>query len=366
MANSFALSVIVVILLIVVALSWNLIRSVVSFFTAQCDIRTSRASISACTYSGKVVWITNATSSLGRALAETLASRGAMLILSSSDCVALSKLPEELSISANKMHLYAPSQSSDMPDDTNTGECFENNVLSNEYLHQHIGSIFGRLDTIVMQAWSPCSLLGQTSKMPADHVSTECLASTMLDAFINPVCQILPLLSKLSANPGVNGKVISVLPLCAILPTAHRGVQASTSAATAAIWQSVIADDPRGPDIVNVYVGNIGETNTCNTDNPDKRNASIKNASDGKYGDGSMSQSKDSVDPYYAADRILAAASDRLGSVIIAPTKDLMLIRFRSWFPSLFESVYLRRPLFPLPSRYYRLSALISNLLGQH
>lgn len=369
---SFGTICLVVILLLLV---WNLFRTVWLLFTSPCDIRASRARINHATYSSKVVWISEATTPIGRALIRAFVTRGAMLILSSTDEEALHKLPELLSCPTNNIHIYTPCKTlENLEEQTNPNQdpnpnpnpSFENILFSNEQLHQRIGAIFGRLDIVILQTWPQTLQEAQSSKIPVPHVSAERLSQAVFHAFTNPVTQIIPLLSKLSANPGVNGKLITILPICTILPTPHRSLLAATSAATASICNAVLTDDPHGPDIVNVYVGDIDETDPFQTDrSANNPHANRDRRANSKVSRTTFDLNKNEVSPDFTADRILAAASDRLDSVIIAPTKHLWRIRFRYWFPSLFETIYLHRPLFPISSRFYRLSAPFSTLVGQ-
>lgn len=362
---SFATFCLAVILLLLI---WALFRTVWFLFTSRCDIRTARARINPSVYSSKVVWISEATTPIGRALIRAFIARGSMLILSSSDEEALHKLPEQLSCPPNNIYIYTPCKTLQDQDPMNPNpSSFETILLSNEQLHQSIAAIFGRLDIVVLQTWTHALSDVPCFKIPVDHISPDRLLKAVFHAFTNPVTQIIPLLSKLSANPGVNGKIINILPLCAILPMPHTSLLTATSVATASMCNAVLTDNPHGPDIVNVYVGDIDQPDVSQPHLSDKNNPRMNRdkRSKTKFSPVTSDLTENQVDPDFTADRILAAASDRLGSIIIAPTKHLWRLRFRFWFPSLFESIYLQRPLFPISSRFYRLSFLFSTLTGQ-
>lgn len=349
--------------ILVIYLLWKVIQQVMYFFRSNCDMRTSRATISHRTYSAKVVWLTESTTAIGRALAHTLASKGSLLILSSSDPVALDKLLHELPCPADRVHVFRPTAgaAAGREDARPAGA----SVHSARELREDVACIFGRLDVVVVQAWGLDSTDARLSAVPADQLTYDSVTRAAVDAFVNPICSILPLIPALSANPDANGLVIALLPVCAILPTARRGLQTCTAAAMAAMMSSLVSDEPLALDVVNVYVGDVDGADGCAAAQVGKDGTGEKLTGDSVMDNFGGGRNARAICPFYAADRILAAASDRLNCAIVAPAKDMMRIRLYSWFPALFESVYLGRPLFPIPSRFHRLPTLFSTCVRQ-
>lgn len=67
-----------------------------AFVRSDCDVATRLARIPPAHYKGKVVWVTGASSGIGRALACALARRGAKLVISARREGALRALRDEL------------------------------------------------------------------------------------------------------------------------------------------------------------------------------------------------------------------------------------------------------------------------------
>lgn len=268
---------------------------------ADCDFWTGMARMPRNFYRGKVVWVTGASSGIGRALCEDLARLGADLILTSRRKEVLDSLAVEL------LGLGAKSASVVVADLCDGDDACEDAARRALEIHG------GRLDVLVNNA-------GVSMRATAAGLEMEGVRRMLQLNFFAPVALTRACLPALSGALG-NGMIMNISSISSVLNTAMRSSYCASKSALDAYFTS-LRNEESGIRIISVRPGSTATDVSVNAMIPggrkhDKRDESISNG----------------LPAARVSERALAAAASGLTMACIAAPHELWRGRKAQYFP---------------------------------
>lgn len=283
-------------------LSLYLIHKFITFLRSDCDLHTYNLRTPPRYFTGKVAWITGASSGIGLALAKRLAKEGALLILTSRRHQALEQAAASLPCPPYNVHILPLDLMADYQ------------VI--EAAAAEVPEVFGRLDFVFNNA-------GRSTRVSADDLQVAKVADLLRLNFLSHVALTRACLPALREAPGGSGTIVNTLSIASMVLTPLRSSYSASKAALAAYFGSLALEESR-VSVVNVYPGSVRTAISYH--------AMVK---DGKSF-GKMDRNIEmGLEPDRVADRILAAVANKTSRAWIARPKELMVVRLSQAFPTL-------------------------------
>lgn len=278
-----------------------LIHKCLTFLRTDCDLHTYHLRTPPRYFTGKVAWITGASSGIGLALAKRLAKEGALLILTSRRQKALEQAAASLPCPPYNVHILPLDLMADY------------HVI--ETAAAEVPEIFGRLDFVFNNA-------GRSTRVSANDLHVAQVADLIKLDFLSHVALTRACLPALREAPGGSGTIVNTLSIAAMVLTPLRSSYCAAKSAMAAYFGALALEEPR-VSVVNVYPGSVRTDISYH--------AMVQ---DGKSF-GKMDQNIEmGLEPDRVADRMLAAVANKASRAWIARPKELMAVRVSQAFPS--------------------------------
>lgn len=267
----------------------------------DCDIWTALARTPRNHYRGKVVWVTGASSGIGRAICEELARLGAELIVTSRRQQVLDEVAAELlALGARSVRVVA----ADLCDGDAACEDAANRALA---MHG------GRLDVLINNA-------GVSTRSSAASLDMDGVRRVMQLNYFAPVALTCKCMGALTE---ANGTVINISSIASVVSTPLRSTYCASKSALDAFFTSLRYEQPR-VKIITICPGSTQTQISVNAVGP----GGVKwNKLDSAIANG--------LSPHCVADRALAAASKGIVVSWIAGKRELWGTRLAHYCPDL-------------------------------
>lgn len=278
-----------------------------------CDNVTAAAKLPEGAYKGKMVWITGASSGLGKEMSMQLGRMGAKLILTARTVDALEQIAANIKAAGNKDVLVLPADMS----------CIE----SLPAVAAKAVAIYGGVDVFVNNAGYTQRELGANTDFAVDvH---------MLNVnYLSGVCLTKALLPSMTARGG--GRLINISSVAGKAGIPVRTAYCGAKHAMQGFFDALRAEEfARG--------SGIGVTNIC----PGSVRTNVaRNAVQSKVGQ-LRGQSDNNIeaglDPAWVCERILAAALNDVDESWIAAGREMLIMLLAQYLPATAKSMLRKR-----------------------
>lgn len=296
--------------LIISIISLLALRYIINFFRSDCDLYTYHLRLPPRYYTGKVAWITGASSGIGLALAKRLAKEGALLILTSRREHVLKETAKSLPCSQDNIHILPLDLSADL------------RIIENAA--KEVPEIFGRLDFVFNNA-------GRSTRATAAKLDMQYVEDLMHLDFLSQVAIARACLPALREAPGGSGTIANTASIAALIHSPLRSSYSAAKSALVSYFECLALEEP-SVSVVNVFPGSV-KTPIC-------YNALIK---DGKSFGRTDDNIENGLDPDRVADRMLAAVANKSKRSWIARPKELMCVRVSQAYPRIWAFIAERK-----------------------
>jgi len=276
-------------------------------FRSSCDSRTARATLSPTAFAGKVVWITGASSGIGKELAVQLARQGARLILSARRADALEDVVKELAQSLAQSGGEARALPLDLADlDALPGKA------------DAAIAMFGGVDVLVNNGGYSSRALAQDT----EGIKEE--DAMMKVNFLSYVALAKAVAPSMRARKG--GHIINVSSIAGKVGVPLRTMYCAAKHAVIGWFDAFRAEE------AGFFRSGIAVTNVCpgSVKTDVARNAVTADGSRLGHSDPNI---ESGLEVSFVCDRILAAAAAGLDEVWIGKAKELSVLYRNSLFP---------------------------------
>lgn len=272
---------------------------------ADCDLRTNLAYIPRHHYRGLVVWVTGASSGIGRALCEELARQGAELIITSRRADVLDELATQL------LRLGARSVRVVQADLAAGGDAAE------DAARRALATHGGHLDVLINNA-------GVSTRCSAAALEMDGVRHVMELNYFAPVAIARACLPALADSRGL---IINTSSISSVVATPMRSSYCASKAALDAYFEALRYEQPR-VRILTLCPGSTRTDVSINAVVPGgktwgKRDADILHG----------------LPPRRVAERALAAAACGINVAWVAARRELMGTRIAQYWPDVWERI---------------------------
>lgn len=282
---------------------------------SSCDTETLRAKMPASAYRDKVVWVTGASSGIGKELACQLGKHGAKLILTARSAKALEETKAEI-VSAGAPPQDVVVLTADMEQLAHLPS------VTAKAIEAH-----GGIDVLVNNA-------GFTQRDTGANTLFEVDVKMCNVNYLSCVCLAKGVLPSMSARGG--GRLINISSVAGKCGVALRTSYCGTKHAVVGFFDALrVEEHARGSGIgvTNVCPGSV-RTNVA-------RNAILATA-DSRRGD-TDANIEAGLDPVWVCDRILSAAYSNVDECWIAGGIELAGCYINQYFPSYFKTIMRKK-----------------------